>query len=111
MTKARDLKKWEQEKVECSKQYNLPDEIYNKVVIQKYLKENDGAVWGYLGHERRTRNTDKWVVEILQSNGFSNNDIARFLTSQAARHTMDDVDTASEKKFKEMVLKDAQDWR
>lgn len=81
-------KKWRKR----SSQRGLPDRIWNKKVIQDYVEEMDGILNGYLGHEYRTDNRDRVIVARLKEAGYSNNDIAKMLTSSPARILMDCCD-------------------
>lgn len=71
------------------------EKLYNNKIIQEYIDEFE-TVFGYLGHENRTDETDL-VLESLLNNEyamkiFNEDDIADWICSRPARHFMDMCD-------------------
>lgn len=80
--------------------YGLLEKYLTKETL-KYLER--GIVFGYLGHEERTLETDKVVCEFLDENPDMKERVnTYFLTNSAGRHYMDNFDNPKElRKFLE----------
>lgn len=80
--------------------YGLLEKCFTKETL-KYL--DGGIVFGYLGHEERTKETDKVICEFLDENPDMKERVNRdFLTSGTGRHYMDNCPSPEElRKFLE----------
>lgn len=92
-----------------TKEYdNMKPEDYYGLLEKYFTKETHdylerGIVFGYLGHEERTKETDKVVREFLNENPDMKERVnAYFLTSSTGRHYMDNYTSPKElRKFLE----------
>lgn len=80
--------------------YGLLEKYFTKETL-KYLE--GGIVFGYLGHEERTKETDKVICEFLDENPDMKERVnTYFLTSGTGRHYMDNYTSPEElRKFLE----------
>ena len=95
--------------INYTKEYDdmKPEDYYG--LLEKYLTEDThnylerGIVFGYLGHEERTLETDKVVCEFLDENPDMKERVnTYFLTNSAGRHYMDNYTSPKElRKFLE----------
>ena len=95
--------------INCTKDYESeqPEDYYG--LLEKYLTKetldylNSGIVFGYLGHEERTKESDKVICEFLDENHDMKEKVNRnFLTSSIGRHYMDNCPSPEElRKFLE----------
>lgn len=82
-----------------------PEDFYG--LLEKYLTKetldylNGGIVFGYLGHEERTKESDKVICEFLDENPDMKEKVnSGFLRNSAGRHYMDNFDNPTQlKKF------------
>lgn len=84
-----------------------PEDYYG--LLEKYLTKetldylNGGIVFGYLGHEERTKESDKVICEFLDENPDMKEKVnSGFLRNSAGRHYMDNYTSPEElRKFLE----------
>lgn len=72
-------------------QGDLSDKIFHDKIIQDYIKEQNGLLFGYLGHGLRNSMTDQILQEIAKQGHWSSKALAKWIISPNARHIMDQL--------------------
>ena len=71
--------------------------IFENTIIKDYEGANPQLIFGYLGHEFRTKERDEYIDNFFKNEaheyGFTEEDIANWICSRAARHFMDECGT------------------
>ena len=73
-------------------QGGISDGVWNEDTTQHYIKSLVCA--GYIGHDKRTEETDKQVENALRKTGLGDRGIAIWLTSTSGRHLAESIGSA-----------------
>lgn len=73
------------------RQGGITGSIWKTQTIQNYIGKEGKHTFGYIGSFDRTVSSDKLVVKILKSKGWTDRQIAQWMISSEGRHIADNI--------------------